>query len=98
MIQKIVDDTIAKTKEDPKNEFKKKLYLYSAHENNIAQVMITLDIFDDKIPNYGSFITFEVHNINNVIGFKVDGVGFIFFQLVHFVMLFADLLPKLLQR
>ncbi|XP_050295641.1 venom acid phosphatase Acph-1-like [Anthonomus grandis grandis] len=69
LIQKIIVDTeklINKENNDTR------LYLYSAHENNIGQLFATLDLFEyPHIPTYGSFVLFEVHNINNTYGFKI---------------------------
>ncbi|XP_050298961.1 venom acid phosphatase Acph-1-like [Anthonomus grandis grandis] len=48
-----------------------KMYLYSAHEMNIASFLIALGVFDDSIPNYGSHILLELHLIDGVYGFKV---------------------------
>ncbi|ENN80100.1 hypothetical protein HUJ04_013057 [Dendroctonus ponderosae] len=47
-----------------------KLYLYSAHEKNIANLLVTLDLFDDALPAFGSYIIIEVHLIDGVYGFK----------------------------
>ncbi|CAH1987876.1 unnamed protein product [Acanthoscelides obtectus] len=50
----------------------KKLYLYSAHEDNIAKLLIVLGIFQSPhIPPYGSYIMLEVHLIDKVHGFKI---------------------------
>lgn len=48
------------------------MYLYSAHENNVAEFLLVLDIFNPPhIPTYGSFIVVEVHLIDGVYGLKV---------------------------
>ncbi|RZC33740.1 His Phos 2 domain containing protein [Asbolus verrucosus] len=50
----------------------KKIYLYSAHENNIADALIVLGIFEPfHMPTYGAYLTFEVHKINNSYGIKI---------------------------
>lgn len=50
-----------------------KIYLYSAHENNIGQLFATLDLFEyPHIPTYGSYVLFEVHYINETYGIKVS--------------------------
>ncbi|XP_019879272.1 venom acid phosphatase Acph-1 isoform X2 [Aethina tumida] len=70
-LKKIVQDSKNKIKEDPDDEFKKKLYLYSAHETNISHLLITLGVFDEIIPNYGSYVIFELHKISGVYGLKI---------------------------
>ncbi|XP_030766833.1 venom acid phosphatase Acph-1-like [Sitophilus oryzae] len=48
-----------------------KMYLYSAHEKNIATLLITLGVFEDvDVPAFGSYIIAEVWKINGVYGFK----------------------------
>ncbi|CAH0561439.1 unnamed protein product [Brassicogethes aeneus] len=70
LLKKIVDDSMVKINEDPDEEFKTKMYLYSGHEDNIANFLITLNVFDDKIPNYGSYVLVELHKIDNEFGLK----------------------------
>lgn len=68
-MQKIISDTQTKIK----NSNDRKIYLYSAHENNIAELLIVLGIFEPlHIPDYGSYVTFEVHKIGDEYGIKVD--------------------------
>ncbi|CAH0561440.1 unnamed protein product [Brassicogethes aeneus] len=71
LLQKMINDTKTKINEDPNTQFKKKVYLYSAHESNVAHFLITLDIFKPHIPTYGSYVTLEVHKINGVHGIKI---------------------------
>lgn len=67
-LQKMINDTEARIN----NETVTKLYLYSAHENNIGQLFATLDLFEyPHIPTYGTYVLFEVHLIDNVYGFKI---------------------------
>ncbi|XP_030757010.1 venom acid phosphatase Acph-1-like [Sitophilus oryzae] len=50
----------------------RKMYLYSAHENNIATLLISLEAFQiTDIPPYGSYVLMEVHQIEGVYGFKL---------------------------
>ncbi|ENN78845.1 hypothetical protein YQE_04698, partial [Dendroctonus ponderosae] len=49
----------------------RKMFLYSAHERNVANLLITLGVYGDEIPTYGSHVIVELHNITNVYGFKV---------------------------
>lgn len=66
-LRKIIDDTeyLIKNPNSPT-----KMYLYAAHEKNIATLLVTLEVFNDQIPTFGSYVTMEVHKINNVYGFK----------------------------
>ncbi|KAL1512670.1 hypothetical protein ABEB36_002227 [Hypothenemus hampei] len=69
LIKKMMEDTenrINQTNNDTK------IYLYSAHENNMGQLMETLELFEyPHVPTYGSYVLFEVHEINNTYGFKI---------------------------
>ena len=48
------------------------MFVYSAHEINIAYTLLALDAYKiHSIPNYGSYVLFEVHRINGVWGLKV---------------------------
>ncbi|CAG9766535.1 unnamed protein product [Ceutorhynchus assimilis] len=68
-IQKIINDSENKINSANNDT---KIYLYSAHENNIGQLFATLDLFEyPHIPTYGSYVLFELHNINNTHGFKI---------------------------
>ncbi|XP_076250786.1 venom acid phosphatase Acph-1-like [Rhynchophorus ferrugineus] len=69
-IEKIIQDTIKKiiSSDWPG----KRIYLYSAHENNIAELLISLNLFNKPhVPNYGAWISIEIHFINNVYGVKI---------------------------
>ncbi|RZB38602.1 His Phos 2 domain containing protein [Asbolus verrucosus] len=69
LLQKIIADTHLKI-----NGFDegKKIYLYSAHEHNLAELLILLGVFENPhIPTYGSYIVFEVHRVNNSYGIKI---------------------------
>jgi prostatic aicd phosphatase len=62
-LQKVISDTNSKINGTNPG---RKIYLYSAHENNIAELLILLGIFEPlHIPDYGSYVIFEIHNINN---------------------------------
>lgn len=50
----------------------KKIYLYSAHENNLAVQLLLLDVFYPHVPPFGSYIIYELHKINGIYGFKVS--------------------------
>lgn len=69
LLGKILTDTQKKII----NNIDKKIYLYSAHENNIAELLNVLEIFKPlHIPNYGAYVIFEVHKIGGKYGIKVD--------------------------
>ncbi|XP_066147759.1 venom acid phosphatase Acph-1-like [Euwallacea fornicatus] len=67
-LRKIIEDSKSKIygKGDPR-----KIYLYSAHENNIAQFLILLDVFRPHVPNYGAHVIVEVHKVDGVFGVMV---------------------------
>ncbi|XP_050296544.1 venom acid phosphatase Acph-1-like [Anthonomus grandis grandis] len=67
LLKKIIADseTIITNPKSPS-----KMYLYSAHEKNIANLLVTLNLFDDMIPTFGSYVLIELHLIDNVYGFK----------------------------
>lgn len=67
-IEKILTDI--KNKISNQND-PKKIYLYSAHENNLAYQLIALDVFYRHIPPYGSYIVYEIRKVNGVYGVKV---------------------------
>lgn len=69
-LEKIIEDT--KSKILSSNMPGRKLYLYSAHENNLAELLMSLNLFDEPhVPNYGAWISLEVHFINGIYGIKV---------------------------
>lgn len=73
-LRKVIADTEALVANP---ESPTKLYLYSAHEKNIATLLVTLDLFDDALPAFGSYIIIEVHLVEGVYGYKVKyGCGF----------------------
>lgn len=48
----------------------RKIYLYSGHEITIAFLLITLGVFDEKPPNFGSYVIMELHKLENDYGIK----------------------------
>ncbi|KAL1506808.1 hypothetical protein ABEB36_006099 [Hypothenemus hampei] len=52
---------------------RKKIFLYSAHETNVAILLGKLaDAYSlTAIPPYGSYVIFELHKINDSFGFKM---------------------------
>lgn len=69
LLEKIVGD--AKKKIADHNRLGRKIHLYSAHENNVAQLLISLGIFEPHVPNYGAYAVIELHKINNQYKIKV---------------------------
>nr|CAI5844099.1 unnamed protein product [Callosobruchus analis] len=104
-LEKVIKDTVKKISGTTPA---KKLFLYSAHENNLAELLIALGVFEyPHVPTYGSFILLEVHNITGVHGMKIfyenysgQGVKLLkmpncdeFCPLEQFVKLVTDLIP-----
>uniref|UniRef100_A0A6P7FGS5 acid phosphatase n=1 Tax=Diabrotica virgifera virgifera TaxID=50390 RepID=A0A6P7FGS5_DIAVI len=61
-------------------KFGKKIYLYSAHEFNVAALLASLGVYNNHTPNYGSYIIIELHVKGGVPGIKLfwenwDGRG-----------------------
>ncbi|XP_060537063.1 venom acid phosphatase Acph-1-like [Cylas formicarius] len=69
LIKKIIEDSDKKIRETLQPP-QRKLFIYSAHEKNIATLLLTLGVFDDRIPAYGSYILVEVHRVNRTHGLK----------------------------
>lgn len=68
LVEKILKDTNSKISNKLDAT---KIYLYSAHENNVAYQLIYLKVFHHHVPPCGSYIVFEVHVINGVYGVKI---------------------------
>ncbi|KAJ8951020.1 hypothetical protein NQ318_006405 [Aromia moschata] len=69
-LNKVIEDTKRKilSSQTPG----RKIHLYSAHENNVAELLISLGVFDDPhVPNYGAYVVLEVHYIEAVYGVKI---------------------------
>lgn len=51
----------------------KKLFAYSAHDTNVGSTLLTLGGYTmTNTPPYGSAVIFEVHEIDEIWGFKVS--------------------------
>lgn len=57
---------------DPKQIKKPKIFLYGAHENNIAGILIALNLWKRRIPEYSSAVIFELHERNSEYFIKVS--------------------------
>ncbi|CAG9819536.1 unnamed protein product, partial [Phaedon cochleariae] len=68
-LHKLLED--ARRKMSDTSKLTRKIHLYSAHENNIAQLLIALGVFEPHIPNYGAYAILELHKVNGVYGFKI---------------------------
>lgn len=68
LVKKLLDDTMNKISN---NSDPMKIYLYSAHENNLAYQLIFLEAFNRHIPPYGSYIVYEIRKVNGIYGVKI---------------------------
>ncbi|XP_030762830.1 uncharacterized protein LOC115887505 [Sitophilus oryzae] len=70
LLKKILSDTEAKINGtiDPTN---RKMFIYSAHEMNVAHMLLTLGVEIHMAPPYGSYVLFELHLIDGVYGIKL---------------------------
>lgn len=62
LMSKIVADSQAKLNDDPSVK-DTKIYLYGGHDTNIVAILSWLGTLDLHIPEYGSFIVFEIHTL-----------------------------------
>lgn len=69
--KKIIADTQSKI-DGTLSPAGRKMFIYSAHETNVAAILLTLEAFKIvDIPPYGSYVLFEVHEIDGVYGIKL---------------------------
>lgn len=61
LLEDIVKHMVAKSKQKLK---KKKLWIYSAHDTTVANLLNTLDVFDINCPPYASAVMIELHEGN----------------------------------
>nr|CAH7725656.1 unnamed protein product [Callosobruchus chinensis] len=107
LVKKIIEDTQARIK-DKANKHGKKIHLYSAHESNVAKLLLFLGIFEPPhVPNYGSYIIIEIHEKDEEYGVKVfyqdylsESVNLVrlaacqdLCPLEKFISLYQDLIP-----
>ncbi|XP_025830083.1 venom acid phosphatase Acph-1-like [Agrilus planipennis] len=69
-LEKIISDTKDKITGTLKPKGRK-MFLYSAHEQNIGHILAGLGLFDNDIPNYGSHLLFEVRLKNGTYGIEI---------------------------
>lgn len=60
---KIIKDSYSKINRDA-SAAEKKIYLYVGHDNNMYGILAWLGILEPTIMNFGSYIIFEIHNID----------------------------------
>lgn len=71
LLKKIITDTQKKI-DATLNPSNKKLFVYSAHETNVATILLALEAFKiADIPPYGSYVLFEVHQVDGIYGLKL---------------------------
>jgi prostatic aicd phosphatase len=70
LLRKIINDSKAKI-DGLLTPQSRKMFLYSAHESNVAKFLRTLDVYDDNVPAYGAHVLVELHLIRGVYGFQV---------------------------
>ncbi|XP_015835032.2 venom acid phosphatase Acph-1 [Tribolium castaneum] len=68
-LQKVIQDSYSKINNTNSD---RKIYMYAAHENNIADLLILLGVFEPPhIPNYGAYVLLELHSVNNKYGIRI---------------------------
>ncbi|XP_050293014.1 venom acid phosphatase Acph-1-like [Anthonomus grandis grandis] len=70
-MKKIISDT--QNKINGESNYKhKKMFLYAAHETNIAGLLLSINAHKiTEVPPYGSYVLMEVHKIDDVYGMKL---------------------------
>lgn len=87
LLKKILDDSFAKQNGTLSDE--RKIFLYSAHEWNVATMLRALNVFYRHIPPFGATVFFEIHNVNGVYGLKVR--IFVLFYILKVIFWFLQL-------
>ncbi|XP_063909786.1 venom acid phosphatase Acph-1-like [Zophobas morio] len=49
----------------------RKIYLYSGHENNVVNILATLNLFKPHVPKYSAAVIVELHYLNEKMGYGV---------------------------
>lgn len=70
-MRKLLDDSRSKANDEARSQ-NIKIYLYSAHENNIAWLLTLLDVFYPHVPGFGSNVVIEVHKVKESYGIRVS--------------------------
>lgn len=82
-LRKVINDTVSTI--SGSSPQKRKMFLYSAHDINVAGLLINLGIYTPHYPPYACYILIEVHEIANVHGIKVGEI-MLFFRTVAFIL------------
>ncbi|XP_044258180.1 venom acid phosphatase Acph-1-like [Tribolium madens] len=69
LLKKIIKDSLAK--QNGTLPEKRKIFLYSAHEWNVATMLRTLNVFSRHVPPFGATVIFEIHLIDGKYGLKL---------------------------
>ncbi|KAJ8966361.1 hypothetical protein NQ317_011936 [Molorchus minor] len=70
LLNKIIEDTKKKILSSQKPG--RRIYLYSGHENNVAELLMSLDVFSvPHVPNYGAYLMLEIHYMEGIYGVKI---------------------------
>ncbi|XP_030762850.1 venom acid phosphatase Acph-1-like isoform X2 [Sitophilus oryzae] len=71
LLKKILSDTADKIN-GTISPSTRKVFLYSAHELNVASMLLSLEVYNvTTIAPYGSYVLFELHEIDEVYGIKL---------------------------
>lgn len=70
-LKKIFDDVFNVINKTKHRNSAPKVHLYAAHENNVAGVLKTLNLWNNEIPQYTSSIIFELYKKNSTYFIKV---------------------------
>ncbi|KAF7266416.1 venom acid phosphatase Acph-1-like [Rhynchophorus ferrugineus] len=107
LLRKIIEDSQSKVDGSISPETRK-MFIYSGHEMNVAAMLLSLGVKKlTDIPAYGSYVLFELHEIDGVYGFKIyyqlyeeddpieatiPGCG-TFCSLTDFISVYEDIIP-----
>ncbi|KAF7266415.1 venom acid phosphatase Acph-1-like [Rhynchophorus ferrugineus] len=71
LLRKILNDSASKI-DGTLSPSSRKMFLYSAHENNVATLLLSLEAYKlTDVPPYGAHVLVELHRINGVYGFQL---------------------------
>lgn len=70
MLGKIINNMINKST-DNLSPVGRKIFLYSAHENNVINILAALNLFQPHVPKYSAAVIVELHYIEHEYVVKV---------------------------
>lgn len=76
-LKKILDGVLTVVNKTKNQESAPKVYLFAAHETNIAAVLKTLNLWNNIVPHYTSAIIFELYEKNLDYFIKVKDIKII---------------------